>query len=198
VYYWYAEYLMCQERRDDAVAAAELALRTDPLSPVIRASLGMILYLARRYDEAATLLAHTCDSNPDHFLPHMRLGLVRVQQRRYDEAIRAIKMSHRLAEQSTETLAALGIAYAASGRKEQTVKLVRILEGLKGKRYVLPYNIAKVHAAGNDRARTLHWLETAYEGGNPDLIELNSEPLFDFLRGDARFTKLMQRIGWTL
>lgn len=196
VYYWYGEYLMSQERRAEAVASTEFARRLDPLSPVIGASLGMILYLAHRYEEAASILVQTCEAHPAHFLPHMRLGLVRVQQGRYDEAIRELKSSHRLAEQSTETLAALGVAYAASGRTDATVKLIRILEGLKGKRYVLPYNIAKIHAAAHDRSKTLQWLETAYEGGNPDLIELNSEPVFDFLRGDARFANIMRRIGW--
>jgi hypothetical protein len=63
-------------------------------------------------------------------------------------------------------------------------------------RYVLPYNIAKIHGAARDRGKALEWLETAYEGGNPDLIELNSEPLFDFLRGDPQFGRLMRRIGW--
>jgi Flp pilus assembly protein TadD len=170
----------------------------DPLSPVIRASLAMILYLARRYDEAAVLLEQACETSPEHFLPYMRLGLVRIQQGRDDEAIRALKTAIRLADRSTETLASLGMAYAASGRRQLAARVVNQLENLRGKRYVLPYNIAKIHAAGRDRARTLQWLETAYEGGNPDLIELNSEPVFDFLRGEARFTHLMRRIGWRI
>ena len=196
VYYWYGEYLMSQGRSDEAIAVTRLAQRMDPLSPVIRASLAMILYLARRYDEAAELLTHACAANPDHFLPHLRLGLVRIQQRRHDEAIRSIKTAWRLADQSTETLAALGVAYAAGGRRQLMTQVLAKLERLKGKQYVLPYNVAKIHAAARDRTKTLQWLETAYEGGNPDLIELNSEPVFDFLRGDARFANLMERIGW--
>jgi len=96
---------------------------------------------------------------------------------------------------STETVAALGMAYAASGNAPLASRIVRRLERLRGKRYVLPYNLAKIYAAGRDCRRTLDWLETAYEGGNPDLIELNSEPVFDWLRHDSRFTHLMRRIG---
>jgi hypothetical protein len=40
------------------------------------------------------------------------------------------------------------------------------------------------------------WLEKAYEQASADLIELNSEPLFDCLRGDPRFGDLMRRVGW--
>ena len=197
VYYWYGEYLMSQGRPDEAVAMTSRAHRMDPLSPVVKSALGMILYLARRYDEAAAHLARACETHPDHFLPFMRLGLVLIQQRRHDEAIAAIKKSYALAERSTETLATLGIAQAAAGRKSAMTRILGQLERMRGRRYVLPYNIAKIHGAARDRGRTLEWLETAYEGGNPDLIELNSEPVFDFLRGDPQFRQLMRRIGWS-
>jgi TolB-like protein/Tfp pilus assembly protein PilF len=198
VHYWYGEYLMCQGKCDEAVASCQVASRMDPLSPVIRSSRAMILYLARRYDEAADLLVQACEANPDHFLPRLRLGLVRVQQRKYSHAIAVLKTAIKLADHSTETVAALGMAYAASGNAPLAGQIVRRLQRLRGKRYVLPYNIAKIYAAARDRRRTLDWLETAYEGGNPDLIELNSEPVFDWLRHDSRFTHLMRRIGWNL
>jgi tetratricopeptide (TPR) repeat protein len=196
VHYWYAEYLMCQGREDEALASAEIGYRLDPLSPVIRSSRAMILYLAHRFEEAAAILVSACEVAPDHFLPHLRLGLVRVQQRRYDDAIAALRTAIRLAERSTETLAALGLGYAARGDARRARQIVKRLESLKGKRYVLPYNIAKIHSAGRDRKKTFEWLETAYEGGNPDLIELNSEPVFDWIRPDRKFKHLMHRIGW--
>jgi tetratricopeptide (TPR) repeat protein len=195
-YYWYGEYLMCQGKGAEAIAATEIAYRLDPLSPVIRASLAMILYLARRYDRASELLVTAVEASPEHFLPRMRLGLVRIQQKQYPEAIRHMKTALTLAGRSTECEAALAMAYAASGDRPRAVRIVSRLEKLRGKRYVLPYNIAKIHAAGHDRERAFEWLETAYEGGNPDLIELNSEPLFDSIRGDKRFARLMRRIGW--
>jgi hypothetical protein len=45
-------------------------------------------------------------------------------------------------------------------------------------------------------AKTFAWLERAYEDGSPDFIELNSEPIFDPIRGDPRFSELMRRVGW--
>jgi len=196
VHYWYGEYLMCQGRRDEAIASTETAYRLDPLSPVVRSSMAMILYLARRYDQAETILAGALQTSPKHFLPHLRLGLVRVQQRRYDDAVSEIKLAIRLAGHSTETLAALGMAYAAQGDTNRAYGIVAELERLRAKRYVLPYNIAKIYAAACDKKKAFEWLETAYEGGNPDLIELNSEPIFDGIRHAPRFAHLMRRIGW--
>jgi len=39
------------------------------------------------------------------------------------------------------------------------------------------------------------WLERAYDQGNPDLIELNSEVVLDVLRDDPRFSDLMRRMA---
>ena len=196
VYYWYGELLMSMGKPDDAIAMTEKAYRMDPLSPVIGASLAMILYLARRYDQAMEVLERAHEINPDHFLPHLRMGLVRIQQRKHEQAIRELKTSVKLSDQSTETLAALAMAYAAAGKKKAALAIVRKLQEPKGKRYVLPYNIAKIYAAGRNKEKALQWLELAYEGGNPDLIELNSEPIFDGLRDDPRFSSLMRKIGW--
>jgi TolB-like protein/Tfp pilus assembly protein PilF len=196
VYYWYGEFLMSRGRPEEAIAVTQKAQQTDPLSPVIGSSLAMILYLARRYDQAAVVLERTREINPDHFLPHLRMGLIRIQQRMYDEAILELKTAVSLAAQSTETLAALAMAYAAAGKKKPAKQILAKLQQLAGKRYVLPYNVAKIYAAGADKDKAFEWLERAYEGGNPDLIELNSEPIFDGLRGEPRFSDLMRRIGW--
>ena len=80
----------------------------------------------------------------------MRMGLLRIQQRRYDEAIHELKTAVDLANHSTETWAALATAYAASGDINNTRTILAELEKRAGKRYVLPYNIAKIYAAMGD------------------------------------------------
>ena len=196
VYYWYGEFLMSLGRPEEAIAITQRAYRLDPLSVVIASSLGMILYLARRYDEAAEVLGRTLEIDPGHFLPHLRMGIVRVQQHRFDEAVSELQRAVTLADRSTETLAALGMAYAAAGQPDEAQAVVSTLEELEGKRYILPYGVAKIHAAAGDKQKAFCWLERAYDQGNADLIELNSEPVFDVLRDDRRCSDLMRRIGW--
>lgn len=198
VYYWYGEFLMSMGRPEEAIAMTQKAHQADPLSPVIGSSLAMILYLARRYDQAVQVLERTHEINPNHFLPHLRTGLVHIQQNRYDDAIRELRTAVTLADQSTETLAALAMAYAAAGMTNEAEEITSGLEKLQGKRYVLPYNIAKIYAAASNKDKAFEWLEKAYQEGNPDLIELNSEPVFDRLRTDARLSDLMRRIGFQM
>jgi len=196
VYYWYGEFLMSMGRPEEAIAMTRRAQQADPLSPVIAASLAMILYLARHYDEAARMLQRAQEIDPDHFLPHLRMGLVRLQQEGYPEAIRELQTAARLANHSTETLAALGTGYAMAGMSGEARGIVAQLQASQAEHYVLPYNIAKIYAAACDQERTLEWLERAYQEGNPDLIELNSEPVFDRLRGEPMFSELMRRVGF--
>jgi TolB-like protein/Tfp pilus assembly protein PilF len=196
VYYWYGEYLMSMGKPEEAIAVTEQAHRLDPLSPVIGSSLGMILYLARKYDQALRVLDRTREINPEHFLPHLRIGVVSVQLRKYDQAISHLKIAVKLARQSTETQAALALAYGAAGKSKRAGEILAQLLDLRGQRYVLPYNLAKAYAAARNGDQAFAWLEKAYQEGNPDLIELNSEPIFDGLRDDSRFTGLMRRVGW--
>jgi Flp pilus assembly protein TadD len=121
---------------------------------------------------------------------------VRLQQHRSAEAIAEFKTAVALAGHSTETLAALATAYAVAGKSGAARKLTAQLQASQAEHYVLPYNIAKIYAAAGATERALEWLERAYQEGNPDLIELNSEPLLDSLRGESEFSRLMRRIGF--
>ena len=45
-----------------------------------------------------------------------------------------------------------------------------------------------------DVEKAFRWLETSYKEGNPDLIELNCEPVFGGMRADPRFGELVAAI----
>ena len=63
-HYWYAEYLMAMGRCEEAVARAEHSQRWDPINPALYASVGMILYLAHRYDDALAVLRQGVEIDP--------------------------------------------------------------------------------------------------------------------------------------
>ena len=51
-HHWYAEHLMWRGRFDEALRESELARELDPLSLIIAADNGAILYFSRQYDRA--------------------------------------------------------------------------------------------------------------------------------------------------
>ncbi len=196
-YYWYGEYLMAMGRVDESIVMVTAAHEMDPLSPGLSAAFGMILYLARRYQDAVECLRRAVDLDAGHFLLHLRLGLVYVQTGSMELAIEEMQTAVTLSGRSTETLTGLAQAYGAAGKRDAMRAVLAELEQPADRRYVSPYNMARVHAAAGDQAQAFGWLERACEERNPDLIELASEPVFDELRRDPRFGELLRRVGWT-
>jgi len=123
-HYWYAEYLMAIGRPAQAVASVRRALAIDPLSPVLNASLGMILYLARRMPESMETLRKALEIDPNHFLLHFRLGLVSMQSGSTREAIEELERAVELSGRSTETRAGLAQAYAMAGMPESMARVL--------------------------------------------------------------------------
>jgi tetratricopeptide (TPR) repeat protein len=186
---------MAMGRTQEAVERVQRAWELDPLNSVINASVGIIRYLANDYAGALEALQRGLEIDPTHNVLHLRKGFVYLQKNMPKEAIEAMRLAVTHSGGSTETLAGLAQAYAATVDVDAMQRLVREL-GDSTDRYVSPYNMAKIYAAASDQCRTLEWLEKAFEDHNPDLIELTREPTFSFLRSDAKFRRLAERIGW--
>ena len=192
-YYWYSEYLMAIGRPEDAIVMVRTAHSMDPLSTVLNASVGMILYLARRFTESIDALRKGLELDPHHFLLQFRLGLV-YQQVAPLEAIEWMQRAVELSGRSIETLAGLAQAYAAAGRSDHMRNILDEING-QTERYVSPYNVARVYAAHREPDRVFEWLTLALAERNPDLIELRTDPVFDSMRADSRFSDLLHQVG---
>jgi len=192
-YYWYGEYLMAMGRPTESIAMARTAHQMDPVSSVLSAALGMILYLARRFDESRECLQRALDLD-NHFLLHFRLAFVCLQTARMDDAIGEMRQAVALSGNSTETLTGLAQACAAAGQTAEMTSIVERLTAGTETRYVSPYNLARVYSAARDAERAFDWLERAFAEHNPDLIELTMDAVFDPLRPDPRFGDLGRRV----
>ena len=195
-HYWYAEYLMAMGRCEEAVASAQRGQKWDPINPTQYASVGMILYLAHRYDDALAVLRQGVEIDPTHYVLHLRMGLVYQQKRMPKRATAAMRQAVTLSGSGTEALAGLAQSYASSGHDAAARRIVRKLDGSEN-RYVSPYNIARIYGSLAEPDRALEWLERAYEEHNPDLIEVTREPTLQCLHGNAKFRELTRRIGWS-
>ena len=82
--------------------------------------------------------------------------------------------------------------YAVSGKRSEAIK---ILEGLKTRYKVSPYDLAIIYTGLAEKQRALESLEKAYEERTGGLLLLKVEPIFDSLRPDPRFVNLLRRLG---
>jgi hypothetical protein len=84
---------------------------------------------------------------------------------------------------------------ARAGRTREARLLLESLEGLQGASGSQIYVRALAYAALKDTDHAFSALEDLYRSRNPELLGIAIDPAGDPLRGDARFTDLLRRIG---
>ena len=84
------------------------------------------------------------------------------------------------------------------GRRDEALKILAQLQQLAPQRYVSDYTFALVHLALGEKEKAIAWLERAYEHrAGPDIMFIKLDPMFDPLRGDPRFERLVAKVAGT-
>jgi TolB-like protein/DNA-binding winged helix-turn-helix (wHTH) protein/Tfp pilus assembly protein PilF len=195
--YWYGNYLCNVGRFEECLAETDRAHALDPGYLTIAVDVGCRLYEARRYDEAISPIQKVLEFNPDFAVGRLCLGQVYEANRRYPEAIAELRKALELSGGAAIYIAALGHAYAVSGQRAEALKQLQKLDELARRRYVSSFPRALIYAGLGEKDRALEWLERAFQERSSGMHKLKVDPRLDPLRGDARFTDLMRRVGLT-
>ncbi|MGQ0812879.1 MAG: tetratricopeptide repeat protein [Gemmatimonadota bacterium] len=194
----YGYYLNITGRQEEAIAEARRGVELEPLSLIINAALGWKLHFARRYDEAAAQYHKTLELDPNFPVVHTWLGLTLVQQGKPDEAIAEFQRGVALAGGRLPQWWAqggLGYAYAKSGRPAEARRILEQFEHESRRRYVSPDLMAIIYFGLDDRERAFQWLERAVEERSNWPLYLRVDPMFDTVRNDPRFQRLLKKMG---
>ena len=192
---WYAWMLMARGRPDQSIAEMRRARDLEPLSPLMNARLGTMLYFARRYDEAVAQLRATLELESTFFLAHRQLGETYLALGRQAEALAELQRAVALAPAATENVLRLAAAHALAGDRARAIELLRQAERSGRSEYVSPIELARVHLALGDRARALAETERGIADHAPNVVLLGMDPMFDSLRAETRFTEMLRRGG---
>jgi tetratricopeptide (TPR) repeat protein len=193
-HHFFALYLAAMGRSVEALAAIRRAQALDPLSLIINAAAGRILHFARAYTDAIEQYGATLDLDADFPDAHMNLGMTYLEVGRTEEAIRELKRASDLSGRRWLMLAVLGYAYAVSGLESEARRSIDELEQAAERGDVSPMLLTYPYAGLGESDLALRWLERSFEERSGLLIYLKVEPMFDRLRGNARFTALMRRL----
>ena len=195
---WYSEYLSWMGRHEEAIRAARQALDVDPVSLSANSHVGLALYRARQYDAAIARFRETLHLNRDFADAHVMLGITLVQKGIYSEAIAAFRRAGVLTGNSPEISGLLGYGYGMAGMKREAEDILKELANLKAQnRFVSSFSQTTIYIGLGEIDLALKWLEQAYQERLWYLALLAVDPLFDRLRGDARFIDLVTRMNLT-
>jgi tetratricopeptide (TPR) repeat protein len=95
----------------------------------------------------------------------------------------------------TETLAALGQAYAVSGSRAEAKRLLDQLNMLSSQKYIPAFFLARIYVGLGEKDLALEHLEKAYDERYGMLAYIKQEAAFDSLHSDPRFQALIERVG---
>jgi TolB-like protein/tetratricopeptide (TPR) repeat protein len=192
--HYYSNYLVATSRFQEAIAEAEEATRLDPVSPAPQSNLSSILWHSRQFDRAVAEAEKALDLNRNYARGYEDLGRAREQAGAIDGAIEAFQTSLSI-EESQGTRASLAYACTLAGRSAEAMAILRQLEETAQANFVSAYSFALIHLGLGHPDEALNWLEKAYDERSSAVPFLNVNPRFASMHGDARFKRLIGRLG---
>lgn len=149
----YSRYFLALHRDDEAIQELNRVQEIDPIFPQSHMALPLMLFDARRYQEAVEAAKASGDDRA--------LALALAELGRNKEAIIAADR----AVKSTQNLivsAQVASAYALAGKPNIARAMLTSIEAKARQRYICGYNVSCIYATLGDKERALSWLDKAY------------------------------------
>jgi DNA-binding winged helix-turn-helix (wHTH) protein/tetratricopeptide (TPR) repeat protein len=195
--HWYAALLTIQGRWDQALEELQKAREIDPLSLILGATTGWLLWQMRRYDDARIEILRSLDLEQEYYPAHLYLARVNLLQGRTDEAIAEFEKAFALSNHIT-IRAELAHAQTMSGLPGPALELVNeLLERAENGHPPPCFYLALMYAGLGKKECALQALQNAYQEGELWMLWCRNEPRFDPLRDDVRFIEVLRSINLT-
>ncbi|MFW6089638.1 MAG: protein kinase domain-containing protein [Gemmatimonadota bacterium] len=192
-HYWYSEYLSFVGRPDEAIRHARTAQELEPLMPLAFADEARAHYMSRRFAEAIRIYEATLERGWE-FTSLLFVPLAHSQLGDHGAAIRTMERFVEEVPRAHERYLA-GYVFARAGRRAEADSVLTEALAAAEVSPVPAIVIAVVHIGLGDEDEAMRWLERSYENREWQLVFLPNEPLFDPLRNDPRFRRLLERVG---
>lgn len=174
----------------ESLVLADRALAQDPASVLANRDKGIILYLARRYDDALEQFRRALELDRYYVSVYPWLALAYERLDRSEEATEAYITPLTFSEENRGMVAALREAARRGGLKGFWR---RRLQFLLEEPEVRMGSVAFGYLEVGDSDQALAWLEKVYAARGAFIRTLQNNPRWDPLRSDPRFQDLLRR-----
>ncbi len=187
--------LLPRARFQEALGELRRAQQLDPLSVPICVSMGLCHYFAGRYDEAAEEYRKALDIEETFVRVRIFSAEAHEQRGNLDEALVVLLRAGELSDRGPAALSALGRVYSRLGFRDRAGQILNRLLEISTQRYVAPTLIAQLYVGFGEKKLAIEALQRAYHQRSADLIWLGVHPLYDPLRKEPGFRRLLERLG---
>jgi eukaryotic-like serine/threonine-protein kinase len=180
--YWTTT-LLPLERLEEAEPLLQVAMRTDPRSPIVHHELGFLRLVAGQFDEAIDDYKRARDLDADLPYVDQHLGRALTFAGRWPEALslwetRRDPYGKGYWKDQPGGHPWLAAAYVKAGRRSEVERMAEMHDE--------PYRLALIHAALGNKDRTFEELNRAAQTVPHRVAELLAYPEMRLLRGDPR------------
>ncbi|SMO69970.1 TPR end-of-group domain-containing protein [Gracilimonas mengyeensis] len=184
-------------RYDKMVTQAEAAVKIDPLSLPALMQLGRAYWTIGDYEKALNQFNEALELDPMFRSALEGKTMVYITQKKYDKALRTTKKYTRMLDGKYKGGSQLAVIYALLGdreRAEENLELIKLRDKEKP-HHNLALDYAMVYAAMKDYDRAFEYLEEAVRLKLGSVLLIKTLPVINNLKDDARFQKLIDKIG---
>jgi adenylate cyclase len=197
-HHWYAWLLVAMNRREEAVATIHRAVELEPLSPILLARAGHILYLAGRPQEGLRYCKWALELDENFAVALEVAALIHSQLSHLQDAVAALdRLGTRQPSRGAPVL--LPYVHAKVGRLSEAVAMLNALgydpEVGPAPTGYLPLWLCAAYALVGDTEKAFGWLRYMYDERCFSVILCDIQPGFESLRSDSRFEQWRARLG---
>jgi serine/threonine protein kinase/Tfp pilus assembly protein PilF len=186
---WLSAFLAGIGRDEEAIPIAMRAIELDPISVLPRMNLGIIHFLAWRFEDAVAELRRVIEKDPGFVRAYAFLACSLSFLDRHEEAISAARTGVEKSNRHAMLLFALGICTARSGKLDEARAIFEpIISQLD------PFYEATVYAVLHEDSTALDTLERAPEAKSDWMYSIGRQPWFRQYHDHPRFISLLERL----
>jgi serine/threonine-protein kinase len=190
---WTAAHLLATGRLEESLAMIRYSYEQVPSASNASFVAARLLWLGRT-DEALEFYRGALALDSTLFLVRWGLGRAYLELERFDEALAEFRRPG-LDNMGIYQDGYIGYTLGRAGRNAEAREVLERMHARMGRgEYVAPTDVALVHLGLGERDRALDWIER-HEADRGARIFLSTDPLFDPLRREPRFVRLLDRLG---
>jgi TolB-like protein/DNA-binding winged helix-turn-helix (wHTH) protein/Tfp pilus assembly protein PilF len=174
--------------RADALTAARRAVNLDPLDLGAHANLGVALFYAHRFTEAAAAFKESTRLGNNRVTLNW-MGLNELAAGHADAALQYCDHDRN----SWADQGCLAMTYHLLGRHAEAAAMLEKMMASQGDNGAFQY--AEIYAMWGESQRAMRWLERAVELMDGGLLAVKTDPFLDSIRTMPRFDELVAKVG---
>ena len=189
-------YLLQLGRLSEALKTIQRVSDLDPLSPMMATAVAWVYCYQGAFEDAVRQCRRALQLDDSYAEAHVVLGIAAGRIQGAASAIEHLEVAARLTSHNPLVMGVVGQAYAELGRIDDARRELATLHELGRSRYVAPVSVALIHAGLGELDQAFAVMNEAVRMRDGLVRYLPVSPIFDRLRADGRFSRLLQDAGF--